>query len=407
MAETIAGDGAAAVARHLRRAGLPELCPPVAQPKLRRAVPWALPLVLWIGTAPLTDKSRPAWQQATGAAVVLVSFLVFAAVVANRCARLRPRSETLSWLVFLLMLGLGMLVVAIAAGAATGGLSALLVDGPTRPLDAGDLAVGLAAAGVYLAGALGGLDLARAVLVRAASIRAHDLRAGIAATPEMLFLVAFVIILGDVWKVLAPLQGWRVEVLLIGCVVLCGTALGARARKPLRTLWHLDVHSALAAARERADTADLVRDVADESLPATMTMRRHARWNVALVVILPILVRLLIAGLVLALLLFVIGLLVMDPKHLGEEIGFVPGTQQPIVQLPIATAKVAVMLSALATLVIAVTDHAGGFRAMAERRVAHLLADAGVWAAHSGRREGVPAAEPVTEATLAPTPLPG
>jgi hypothetical protein len=354
------------VERHLRRAGLPELC--------RRRTRWILwaaaILVLFIGfcyVAPLWEnRSLEEWQRVALNAVGVGLLTALLLTVVNGLALSRPRHwgvRAIGWIVIALLTAS---VLTFAALTAIGGLG----DGRYTGLKSGNFTLALLATLAAGVAVLGGFSLVRAVLVSAVRVGIRDIPTSMKAAPEMLFLVAFVIILGDVWRGLGALTGWRVEVLLLGCVLLATVAIAARLGDELRGLVNVDAAVALAAAGRDPAFASLVRGRLGDGA-AARTLRGRARWNAVLLVVLPLTVRLIVAAAALTLLLFVIGMVLMDSALAGAVPAGVPS--------PVAAAKVAALLSALAAVAYAVGDRGEVITAMARQRIVELQPALGLW----------------------------
>lgn len=392
MTMAASADQRSEVERYLRRhAGMPELCDALATTWM-----WRLGILLLSlsATVPafllVAGIGMDRWEQ--WGLVALAASIFFAAISVTFYDAWRPqRSRRLAErLAHYTVFGVaGLLVLAAAGFVAYQG--AVQDDAqPGQPVKAYNLALALLAVTLYVIAACDGVALVRAVLAETMQLRWRHVRSAIRPMPEMVVLVAFVVILGDVWKVLAHMNGWRVEVFLLTCVGLTASAIAVHLAEHLRGIWCVDPQSALWAARRNVRTAHLVTHaVIDDRRPLGLSGR--ARLNAVLLVVLPVTVRLLVAAAILTAFLFLVGMLLMDSTYLGDVVPGVPA--------PIAAAKVAGMLSGLAAVAFAVANKGRVLEGMSARRIVDVRATLGVWAAY-GRREGAGAAETVVPSSV-------
>ncbi|HKR97975.1 MAG TPA: hypothetical protein VJU79_00545 [Candidatus Dormibacteraeota bacterium] len=340
-----------AAERYFRRVGLPEL----VIVRGHRPVRWrflAL-LVLFtaaVGTLDILLYTRPGPLFTVLDIIATSAFVLILVVVVDECSRHRPRRLWQRILLWIAEAFIGFLLVNEFVSAIQGE-----VPGVAIPVPSGTYAFAWAAviAVVSAVGAIGGISLVRRVVVRAVLGIPRSLPVIGGTVPVMLGFAAALVLVPDVWRLMARIQGWRLETVVLGSIAVMSLTLYIKLRADLRSL-------------------EPDRD--DSAFPLTWRMR----LNVAVAVVLPLLIRFLAAALVLAVILFCIGMVVFDSTIIDEV--------APGVAPAKAAGKVAALISMFAAVLVTIAHPRAAIRELAEGEL-HTAEEAlRLWSSYSSGR---------------------
>jgi len=337
-----------AAERYFRRVGLPEL----VIVRGHRPIRWRFLtlLVLFtaaVGTVDILVGTRAGPQFTVLDIVATGAYILILVVLLDECTRHRPRHLWQRIILWAAEAFIGITLVNEFVSAIQGQVPGTVIPVPPSTYTFAWAAVLVVVSAV---GAIGGVSLVRGVIVKALLGIPRSLPVMAGTVPVMLGFAAALVLVPDVWRLMARIQGWRLETVVVASVAVMSFTLYVKLRGELRSL-----------------------EPGGSNARARLTWRM--RLNLTVAVVLPLLIRFLAATLVLAAILFCVGIVVFDASIIGEV--------APGIAPPKAAAKVAVLISMFAAVLVTIAHPRSAIRELAENELSTAGDALRVWSRYS------------------------